>query len=257
MSPSLSIPTLPDEVAEQMGYYVYLYIDPRSNKPFYVGKGCGARVLSHLDDPHESEKTRHIAELREQGLAPRLEVLSHGMPDEATALRVEAAAIDLLGLTDLTNAVRGARAFTQGRMTLDQLRSRYAARELVIEHDVLLIRINRLYAHDMPSDHLYEVTRGVWRVGARRTTVKFAFAVFDQVVREVYSVESWQPAKTAKYVYREQELSARDLSGRWEFVGTVAPDDIRSRYVGGSVRNYLAVGQQNPVAYVNVPPEAL
>ena len=40
--------SIPREVARQLGYYVYLYIDPRSKRPFYVGKGQGERVLSHL-----------------------------------------------------------------------------------------------------------------------------------------------------------------------------------------------------------------
>jgi hypothetical protein len=28
---------IPPEVAEHLGYYVYLYIGPRNDKPFYVG----------------------------------------------------------------------------------------------------------------------------------------------------------------------------------------------------------------------------
>ena len=53
---------LPDEVAHHLGYYVYLYVDPRSNKAFYIGKGKGRRILAHLDDSRDSEKTRMIAE---------------------------------------------------------------------------------------------------------------------------------------------------------------------------------------------------
>ncbi|CAA9560026.1 MAG: hypothetical protein AVDCRST_MAG86-708 [uncultured Truepera sp.] len=33
------------KVAERLKYYVYLYIDPRYNRIFYVGKGKGSRVL--------------------------------------------------------------------------------------------------------------------------------------------------------------------------------------------------------------------
>jgi hypothetical protein len=35
---SIEFPTL---VQERLGYYVYVLIDPRVNRPFYVGKGKG------------------------------------------------------------------------------------------------------------------------------------------------------------------------------------------------------------------------
>lgn len=243
---------LPDGVAYHLGYYVYLYVDPRSNKAFYIGKGKGRRILAHLDDSRDSEKTRMIAELADEGLAPRLDVLAHGLPDEDTALRIEAAAIDLLGVGELTNSVRGWKSLQMGRMTLEELVSYYAAPEVTIEHPVLLIRINKLYRHNMSAAELYETTRGVWKLGDRRAGAKFAFAVFEQVVREVYRIETWHPACSTSYTFREEELAARNVTGRWEFTGAVAPDEIRTLYRGGSVRKYLSQGQQNPVTYVNV-----
>ncbi len=36
------------KVADQLKYYVYLYIDPRDSKTFYIGKGTGNRAFTHL-----------------------------------------------------------------------------------------------------------------------------------------------------------------------------------------------------------------
>ena len=40
----------------ELKYYVYVYSDPDTKKPFYVGKGKGNRVFSHLMQEGESEK---------------------------------------------------------------------------------------------------------------------------------------------------------------------------------------------------------
>ena len=153
---------LPPEVAERLGYYVYLYVDPRNNRPFYVGKGQGARVLAHLSAQDESRKARLIAELQSEQKKPRIDILMHALPDEASALRIEAAVIDVLGLATLTNEVRGWRA---GRNPLTELIADYKADPVEITEPTLLIRINRRYEPAMEGDALYEATRGVWRIG--------------------------------------------------------------------------------------------
>jgi hypothetical protein len=100
---------------------VYLYVDPRNRQPFYVGKGQGPRVLAHLSASGESRKAKVLAELAQSGLSPRLDILAHALPSEETALRIEAAVIDLLGLDDLTNLVSGWQSVQLGRMPLSQL----------------------------------------------------------------------------------------------------------------------------------------
>jgi hypothetical protein len=236
-------------VAHRLGFYVYLYVDPRSGQPFYVGKGQGQRVLAHLSVSGESRKAKVLAELSQPGLTPRLEVLAHALPSEETALRIEAAVIDLLSLGELTNLVSGWQSVQFGRMPLSQLVTYYAAKPVAITHAALLIRINRLYRHGMPADELYEATRGVWKVGPRRKGAKYAVAVFEGVVREVYEVERWHPAGTLTYRTRVHEVLTRD--GRWEFEGVVAPEEIRSLYLDRSVASYFFKGLQSPVLYVN------
>ncbi len=38
--------------SEERIFYVYIYIDPRNNSPFYVGKGHGRRYFDHLKEKH-------------------------------------------------------------------------------------------------------------------------------------------------------------------------------------------------------------
>ena len=243
--------SIPREVARQLGYYVYLYIDPRDDRPFYVGKGRGERVLDHLLSTHgESRKAKVLKELRRTGIKPRLDVLAHGLPSAETALRIEAAVIDLLGLDTLTNEVRGWRSIQLGRLTLSELISYYAAKPIKMTDPAILIRINRLYRHGMSEEELYEATRGVWKLSNRRYGAKLALAVFEGVIREVYEIESWHPAGTTPY--RTGSVQDVKRQGRWEFKGRKASEGVRSRYIGGLVKEYLKPGAQNPVAYVNV-----
>lgn len=240
---------LPPGVAERLGWYVYLYVDPRNRKPFYVGKGTGDRILAHLDDDHDSDKTRTIVELSKDGLKPSLELLAHGLKDEETALRIEAAVIDLLGLGELTNEVRGWKSLQMGRMTLDQLLGYYAAQPVDIKHPVLLIRVNKLYRHNMSEQELYEVTRGVWKLGPRREQAKYALAVFEGLVREVYHIEEWKSA--GSHPYKTRNLTDNEKLGRWEFKGKPEQGQIRDLYRGHSVHKYMTPGNRNPIVYVN------
>jgi len=113
----------------------------------------------------------------------------------------------------------------------------------------LLLRPSRLYHHDITPTELYEITRGVWRLGPRRQRAQLALAVFKGVVREVYTIQSWHPAGSTPYLTRDR--AEVDKTGRWEFIGQKAPDSIRARYLNRSVASYFARGQQNPVVYAN------
>lgn len=240
---SLSIPR---EVAQQLGYYVYLYIDPRSGKPFYVGKGKGKRALSHLNEKGESRKTQTIKELRSENLEPQLDILAHGLPDEEITFKIEAAVIDLLG-DELTNERRGWRSVQFGRMPLSESVIHYSAEHVDIEDPVLLIRINNLYRHGMSDLELYEATRGVWILGPNREKARFTFAVFEGVVREVYEIHSWHTAGSTTYSTRTDAIG----EGKWEFKGEFVNENVRNKYFGKSVERYFARHSQNPIRYVN------
>lgn len=236
-------------VQEKLGHYIYLYINPIDNTIFYVGKGQGNRAFDHLSDLKESEKVKTIAEIRSQGHEPTIEILVHGLRDEETALRIEAAIIDLIGVARLTNQVRGYESSILGRMGVEQLAAQYDKTPTSIEHKAILIRINRLYRYGMTNEALYEATRGIWKIGLRRNQAEYAFAVFRGVVREVYKIQKWHPAGTTAYKTRPK--SHLTATNRWEFVGEVAEQAIREQYIDKSVEQYLAPNSQNPIKYVN------
>lgn len=237
-------------VAERLGYYVYMYIDPRNDQVFYVGKGLADRALAHLTDASASRKSARISDIRASGRSPRIDILVHGLATEDMALRIEAAVIDALGVTQLTNEVRGWETGKVGRMPLSELESLYGAVPVVVEHPSLLIRIDCLYRYGMGADHLYEITRGVWKVGAKRRDARYALAVFHGVVREVFAIDARHPAGSTPYSFRAHDDLARP--GRWEFTGRVAEEFVRSRYMGRSVREaHFAKGLRSPVIYAS------
>lgn len=242
-------PTFSQIVQEKLGYYIYLYINPIDNTIFYVGKGQGNRAFDHFSDIEESEKVNTIAEIRSQGLEPTVEILVHGLRDEETALRIEAAIIDLIGVAHLTNQVRGYESSILGRMGIKQLAAYYDKTPVSIKHKAILIRINRLYRYEMTGESLYEATRGIWKIGLRRNQAEYAFAVFRGIVREVYKIQKWCPAGTTAYKTRpKNHLTA---TNRWEFEGEVAEQAIREQYIDKSVEQYLALNSRNPIKYVN------
>ena len=239
------------EVAKILKSYVYVYIDPRNGKPFYIGKGKGSRLFAHLKDQSdkekkaEIEKVAKIAEIRRSGKEPRIEILRYGLSDLEARL-VEAASIDLIGKTKLTNRVSGHHEGSFGRITSQRVISMLTAKKIKVHHKAILLTINRLYRSDMSPEELYETTRGIWVVGeTRRNKVEYAMALYQGIVLEVYRIKQWFPAGTLKYNTRDS--SQFKNSGRWEFSGIVAKD-IREEYIGFSVGK----AGQNPIRYVNV-----
>ena len=126
------------DIIRKIKYYVYLLSDPISGEIFYVGKGKGNRVFSHLKDNSDNQKSRKIKDLKSKGLEPKIEILVHGVDDETTIKKIEAAIIDLIDKTNLTNIVGGYESSDFGRMDLNQINAKYSSKKAHIDENVVL-----------------------------------------------------------------------------------------------------------------------
>lgn len=236
-------------VRDKLGYYVYLYVDPTNDEVFYIGKGKGNRVFSHLEDAAGTEKVRRIKQIRKLGLEPRLEILKYGL-SEAQALLVEATAIDLLDIRKLANLSRGHGSKHGSRATVEAIGAILDPRRVEIREPAILINVRRGFRHSMTAQELYDQTRSAWKVGPKRERATLALSVYHGIVREVYVITGWVKGGSTM---RSTDANGHHASipGRWEFVGKVASERVRSQHVGRSVAHYWRKGAQNPVQYVN------
>lgn len=81
-------------------FYVYMLIDPRTNLPFYIGKGVWHRAKMHLQlyksDNHNNMKTNKIKKLYKLGMKPIVKIYKNNL-HEQTALDVETKLIKKYG----------------------------------------------------------------------------------------------------------------------------------------------------------------
>ncbi|WP_319549518.1 hypothetical protein [Desulfogranum marinum] len=119
-----------------------------------------------------------------------------------------------------------------------------------ITEAALLLRISQYYRDGMEPIELYDATRGRWVIGPDRDKAQFALTVYKGVVKEVYEIKGWY---TAGATFSTRTDAPPE--GRWEFVGNIAEQSIRDKYINKSVAHYFDQGGSNPVRYVNVKEE--
>ncbi|MDO9277535.1 MAG: hypothetical protein Q7U05_03085 [Polaromonas sp.] len=233
-------------VAEKLEAYVYALIDPRTDRPFYIGKGRDNRVFSHaacaLVAPNASDKYDTIREIVNSGREVRHLILRHGMTDQA-ALDVESALIDFCSVINqpITNIVLGHGASAFGAMTADEIIRKYQAVPLSkIEEGFVLININKTYKRAKGQKSYYEATKESWAINKSRTpTLKYALSEYKGFIVEVFKIVEWY------------SVEAKDKNGkprtRWGFDGIVAEVEVRNCYLNKSVKK--AQGAANPIRY--------
>lgn len=189
---------------EQLKSYVYILLDPRNNKIFYVGKGTGNRVFAHVNDAveteYESDKLKLIREIRNQGLEVKHYIVRHGL-DEDDAFTVESVLIDILtfadfsAVADISNIVSGHHQWDKGLKTVQEIENMYACKPLLhadIKHNLMTININKTYDRMDSEKDLYEATRKYWVANINTVNkMDYVLSEYRGIVRAVFKPLAW------------------------------------------------------------------
>jgi hypothetical protein len=235
--------SFPPGVAAKLGYYVYLLVDPRTGRPFFVGRGRGDRCHRHVQaarggPPSDDGSSGfplldRIREAEADGRTVRVEILRHGLSAGEADL-IEASVADALGLAHPTRLGPQRQAAVEVGATLAK-RAKFKPR-----HQVVLLRRG---PHGVPTG--YDSVRHGWRIGRRWIDTgsprapQWAVVVSGHLVDAVFRIDAWEPSPNPSGVGGD----------RFSFVGTPDPE-LDERYAGRSVASYLGTGTPSAVTYV-------
>lgn len=232
------------DVVQKLKTYVYRLIDPRNGETFYVGKGKGNRLFSHirceaaLEGDEIDNKLKRIRAIRLADFDVGHVIHRHGM-DNVTAFEVEAALID--AYPGLTNVVGGKGNDDYGAMHAQEIIRRYSTAPAVFRHKAILISINRSSA----ETSLYEATRYAWKINrAKARQADVVLATVQGLIVGAFIAHEWLEATSENFPDREPVV------GRLGFVGEDAPSPIKELYIDKCLPDrYRKRGAANPIKY--------
>lgn len=109
-------------------FYVYKLIDPRTNTPFYVGKGYGERINNYIQRyPKVNEYTRtRIEEIALSGNVLQIQYVSESLSEQA-ATKLETQLINQYGrmIKDAGGILTNVRSSDHTRIFKNSVGSRY------------------------------------------------------------------------------------------------------------------------------------
>lgn len=229
-------------------YYVYMLLNPLDNKPFYIGKGKDNRVFDHKNElikKHDflnSDKNKKIQNLLSQGKKIKHLIIRHGLTESESFL-IESVLINYLNFfeIELTNLVSGHDSGFYGIKTTDELIRQYNAPKLErIQHDVIIININRRYSNAKSILSIYQATKQAWVINKKRLPkIQYALSEFRGVIVGVFEVNEWYQVLTKD----------NKRNNRWGFNGVEAPEEIKNLYYNKSIAHTKKRGAANPIRY--------
>jgi len=256
-----------EEIIDELGWYVYRLIDPRSGHTFYVGKGKGNRVFQHAqnalghdqlsseEDDYLDSKTQRIIDIRNAGLEVQHVIHRHKIASELIAYEIEAALLE--AYEGLSNIAGGHENSDKGCAHANELIRKYKARELVAIHPLISFSCGNALRERSST---YEACRFAWRLNREKIEwkahpenrkYKYALAVDRGFVVDVFSIGEWLEATPYNFPGlgfptddpAELETMRKSRTG---FIGEQAPREILDLY---QFTRLPGTGSQNPVRY--------
>ncbi len=227
---------------DELKYYVYRLVDPRNGNTFYVGKGKGDRIFTHMNNMQTPEPNE-ILSLKEETIK---EILAAGLDvipiihrwglDNETALVVEAALIQAYSLDSLANIQNGYGVDDYGANNAETLEkilnvSEYEEDENTPPYIIIKIR-EETY---LKSKSYYEACRSAWKINKEKASrYLYVLCVIQGIVKEVYRCHKWVSLD----------------NGRCKFYGKVAKKKIRDHFLNHKIpEKYREKGSANPIRY--------
>jgi hypothetical protein len=251
--------SIPPEVAEKLGHYVYVLADPGPpERIFYVGRGVGDRVFAHGKEALLADaiggRIEWIRHMRASGRDVRAHIARHGL-SRREAVEVEAALIDAMRLAgcELLNVVRG-EDVERGLRSLELLIADLSALPLIVTEPALLVVINNTWVEGMDHEALWDAARREWACDGNLGFPFLLLAAARTIVRGVWRVTGGEYRDVAWADLDEKRrngLPAEAPGGfkAWKFDGAWA-SDIADSYVGRHVRDPFVVPNAGGFRYL-------
>lgn len=270
-----------DATMEKLGHYVYALTDPRDKKVFYVGKAGGReglgndRIFSHFAAARQElensavnmdQKTRRIIEIWSADEKVDWYIVRHSLPNEAAALHVEAALIDLLSISQngpALNLVRGHGTSEHGIMTPDMVRE-FRANPVTPTRNYPAVFIFPVQNAIARGEDIYEATRKAWSVseGLRRMEKAVAVGVANGIAKGVFKVDKWQeygPRQPEVEAARPKDSAPTPQSEKtrttklWEFTGEpLAESELLGCNFSAVITSAIGYWQRGNYLVVNI-----
>ena len=240
-----------EKTIKHLKYYVYLLADPKTDEPFYVGKGSENRVFKHVNCALEDEKTSNnkyneIKQIIKDGNQVKHVIVRHGLTEDES-FKIESALIDTFKFIPKFkkfakgNIQSGVNSIEKGLMTTDEINRLYKAEPLnEIGQNCVIININKTYERGSDSEAIYYATKEIWDIKEhRRNQIEYVLSGYKGSIVEVFKVNKWY-SKERGYNPGAKKYGQTYLG--YGFDGEVAEESERKKYIYKTISQFKKIG---------------